>query len=63
MKRWARKQSLLQLQEQVYPFSSEELDLLMDRLLQELEYDTNLYIKEWEREYTRSKRTSKWALR
>jgi hypothetical protein len=54
--------SLLQIQEQAPTFSSEELDLLMERILQELEHDTNLYIKQWEKDYEKSKKTKKWSL-
>jgi|LSQX01.3.fsa_nt_gb hypothetical protein len=62
MRPYYTKLSLLQIQEQAPTFSSEELDLLMERLQQELEHDTNLYIKEWEQDYNRSKRTRKWSL-
>lgn len=62
MRRFYTKMSLLQIQEQAPTFSSEELDLLMERILQELEHDTNLYIKQWEKEYEKSKKTKKWSL-
>lgn len=62
MRRFYTKMSLLQIQEQAPTFSSEELDLLMERILQELEHDTNLCIKRWEKEYEKSKKTKKWSL-
>lgn len=62
MKRWPRKLTLFQLQQQEYPFSSEELDLLQERLTEEMEYESNIYIKEWEQEYFESKKTKKWSL-
>lgn len=49
MKRWHKDENLQTLRED-HVFSSEELDLLMERINEELEYASSDIIRIWEKE-------------
>lgn len=49
MKRWFKPKTLHTLQQE-HAFSSEELDLLMERIKEDLEYATTDILRNWEKE-------------
>jgi hypothetical protein len=59
MKRWHRPENLHTLGEE-HAFSSEELDLLTQRINEELEYASSDILRTWERESRNPQHTDRW---
>jgi hypothetical protein len=59
MKRWHRHENLHTLGEE-HAFSSEELDLLTQRINEELEYASSDILRTWEKESRNSQHDALW---
>ena len=59
MNRWNRPENLHTLGEE-HVFSSEELDLLTQRINEELEYASYDILRTWEKKSKKIKKTDRW---
>ena len=59
MNRWTRPETLHTLGEERV-FSSEELDLLTQRINEELDYASSDIIRTWEKKSKKIKKTDRW---
>ncbi|MFA6733402.1 MAG: hypothetical protein WC136_13425 [Sphaerochaeta sp.] len=59
MRRWNRCENLHTLGEE-HVFSSEELDLLTQRINEELEYASSDILRTWEKEFSNSQHDAPW---
>jgi len=59
MRRWHRRKNLHTLGEE-HAFSSEELDLLTQRINEELEYASSDILRTWEKESRNSQHDAPW---